>query len=93
MGYSIRTPNGIISMVDVNFKCPKCECLHYEGDYYDKLYNSKNGLIYKQCKVCKSKLGISTDIRGDVHVWLKKDERKVAYKGFGLGEVAEPETK
>lgn len=76
MGYSIRIPNGIISMVDVGFKCPKCECPHSEEDYYDRLYKSKHCLIYKQCKGCKTKLGITTNIRGDVHVWLKEDECK-----------------
>lgn len=74
MGYSIRIPNGILSMVDVDFKCPKCECPHSEADYYDRLYKSKHGLIYKQCKGCKTKLGITTDIRGDVRVWLKEYE-------------------
>ena len=76
MGYSIKIPDGIISMVDVDFKCPKCECPHSEEDYYDRLYKSKHGLIYKRCKGCKTKLGITTDIRGDVCVWLKEDERK-----------------
>jgi len=55
MGYSVRIPNGIISMVYVDFKCPKCECPHSEKDYYDRLYKSKRGLIYKQCKGCKAK--------------------------------------
>ena len=63
-------------MCDVDFKCPKCECPHSEEDYYDRLYKSKHGLIYKQCKGCKTKLGITTDLRGDVRVWLKEDERK-----------------
>ena len=76
MAHSIRIPNGIISIVDVDFKCPKCECPHSEEDYYDRLYKSKHGLIYKQCKGCKTKLGITTDIIGDVRVWLKEDECK-----------------
>jgi|694.fasta_scaffold110388_6 hypothetical protein len=76
MGYSIKIPNGIISMVDVDFNCPKCECPHSEEDWYDTLYKSKNFLIYKQCKGCKTKLGITTDMRGDVQVWLKEDEKK-----------------
>ena len=76
MAYSIKIPNGIISMVDVDFKCPKCKCLHCEEDYYDRLYKSEQGLIYKQCKGCKAKLGITTDMRGDVVIWLKEDEIK-----------------
>ena len=74
-------------MVDVDFKCPKCECPHSEEDYYDRLYKSKHGLIYKQCKGCKTKLGITTDIRGDVRVWLKEDERELPThaRGDGLG--------
>lgn len=76
MAQSIRVPNGIITLVDVDFKCPKCECPHVEEDYYDRLYKSKHGLIYKNCKGCKTKLGITTDILGDVKVWLKSEERK-----------------
>lgn len=76
MGYSIRVPNGILSMVDVDFICPACDCEHTEADYYNKLVKSKYGLIYKQCKSCKVKLGITTDIRGDIRVWLKSEERK-----------------
>jgi len=76
MAYSIIIPNGILSMVDLDFKCPKCECPHSESDYMQRLLNSKTGLIYKRCKGCKVKLGITTDIRGDVRVWLKEDEMK-----------------
>ena len=74
MGFSINVPNGIASLVRVDFKCPKCECPHSEEDYSYRLYKSKHGLIYKQCKGCKTKLGITTDIRGDIRVWLKEEE-------------------
>ena len=77
MTYLIKIPNGIISIVNTGFKCPKCECQHSEEDYYDRLNKSKNSLIYKQCKGCKTKLGITTDIRGDVRVWLKENEYKI----------------
>jgi hypothetical protein len=77
MTYLIKIPNGIISIVNTDFKCPKCECPHSEEDYYDRLYKSKHGLIYKQCKGCKTKLGITSDIRGDVGVWLKENEYKI----------------
>lgn len=76
MGQSIRTPNGILTIVEVDFSCPNCEYLHSEKDYYNRLYNSKHGVIYKRCKGCKTKLGITTDIRGDVRVWLKENENK-----------------
>jgi len=74
MGTSIRIPNGIISIVDIDFKCPKCEYPHSEEDYYSSLSKSKRGLIYRQCKGCKTKLGITIDMRGDVQVWLKSEE-------------------
>lgn len=74
MAESIKIPNGIISVVKSDFKCPKCECPHSEEDYYDNLCNSKHGLIYKKCKGCKTKLGITTHINGDVCAWLKEDE-------------------
>lgn len=75
MGYSVRVPKGIVSMVDVDFQCPKCSCPHGEDDWYERYAKSKTGFIYKQCKGCKTKLGITTDIRGDVRVWLKEDEK------------------
>lgn len=76
MGKTIIIPNGILSICNTDFKCPKCKCLHKEADWYPKYYKSKNGLIYKSCKGCKTKLGITTDIRGDVRVWLKEEEIK-----------------
>lgn len=71
MGYTIPIENGFITMSDTDFKCPKCECPHTESDYYNRLYKSSKGLIYKSCKGCKTKLGITSDIRGDVRVWIK----------------------
>jgi len=76
MGKSIIIPNGILSICDTDFKCPKCECPHSESDYLDRLLNSKKSLIYKKCKGCKTKLGITSDMRGDVQVWLKEEESK-----------------
>jgi len=63
-----------ISYVEAKFKCPKCECPHKEEDYYEKLSKSKTFVSYQKCKGCKTKLGISSDIMGDVVVWLKEDE-------------------
>lgn len=64
-----------VSQIKTAFKCPKCECPHVENDYYNALSKSK-GLIYKACKGCKTKLGITTDIKGVV-VWLKENECKI----------------
>ena len=74
MSQSIRIPNGILSIVDVDFKCPKCQCPHSNEDYYERLNKSKKGFIYKKCKGCKTKLGITADITGDDCVWLKENE-------------------
>ena len=76
MLHLIKNLKGILSIIDVDFKCPKCECPHSETDYFDMLRKSKQGLIYKQCKGCKTKLGITTNMQGEVKVWLKKDELK-----------------
>lgn len=76
MSYSIRVPNGILTMVNVEFECPNCSCLHSEDDYYNQLNKSKCGIIYKGCKCCKTKIGITTNMIGDVCVWLKSDESK-----------------
>jgi len=77
MSKSIKIPNGIITLSETDFKCPKCECIHSEEDYYSKLRNSDKHFIYKKCKGCKTTLGISSNIMGDVVVWLKEEESKI----------------
>jgi len=76
MSYCRRIGGAIVTFVEVDFNCPKCNYGYTEKDYSEGLYNSKRGLIYKSCKGCKTKLGITTDMLGDVHVWLKEDEKK-----------------
>ena len=75
----IKVPNGIITLCETDFKCPRCGYVYHEEDYYSQLDKSKRGLIYKHCKGCKTLIGITTDIRGDVRVWLKSEERN--FKG------------
>ncbi len=75
MPYTVIVPKGIVTLNYVDFKCPKCECPHEEDDYYKKLYKSKNCLIYIKCKECKTKLGVTCDILGDVKVWIKAEEK------------------
>jgi hypothetical protein len=79
MGYGINgSINGEgfhLSMMTMDFECPWCE-YKYTADWYEEqLYNSKRGLIYKSCKICKNKIGITFKMDG-VAVWLKKDENK-----------------
>lgn len=76
MGQTIILGGAIVSLVDVDFNCPVCGCPHNEDDYQKRLHKSNTGLIYKQCKGCKTKLGITSDMRGDVVVWLKDEEKK-----------------
>jgi hypothetical protein len=76
MSYTVKIPNGLITFCNADFKCPVCECPHTEDDYYKTIQKSKHGLIYKQCKGCKTKLGITYDMRGDVVVWEKSTEIK-----------------
>ena len=73
----IQIDNAIITLCETDFKCPKCDYVYHEEDYYSQLDKSKRGLIYKHCKGCKTKIGITTDIRGDVRVWLKNEEAKL----------------
>lgn len=77
MGYCVRIPDGIISMAESDFQCPKCGHGYNEEDYYNRLVKSKRYYIYKTCKTCSTKMGISVDYRGDVQVWLKEDESKI----------------
>lgn len=72
----ITIPNGIICISKTDFKCPSCDKLFTEKDYYSQLYKSKRGLIYKRCNCCGIRMGITTCIRGDVRVWDKRDEKK-----------------
>jgi predicted 3-demethylubiquinone-9 3-methyltransferase (glyoxalase superfamily) len=76
MTYCVPIKNGIMTFCETDFKCPKCECQHEEEDYFEKLDRSKKGLIYIKCKGCKTKLGVSFNIMGDVVAWLKEEEKK-----------------
>jgi uncharacterized Zn finger protein len=77
MGYSIKIPNGILCMSKVDFECPSCGFPYYEEDYYTRLVRNKYPITYLTCKRCKNKIGISSDIKGDVVVWLKENETKI----------------
>jgi len=74
----IPIKDGIICTCKTDFECPRCGYEYQESDYMQRLENSHNGFIYKTCKGCKEKLGISSNIRGDVVVWLKSEETKIA---------------
>lgn len=69
--------SGIIhlSLVKTQFDCPECGKTYQEGDYVDRLQKSKEGLIYKQCTACGIKMGITTNMKGDVVVWDKEVEK------------------
>ena len=74
MGYGINSNGFHLSMCHTDFKCPKCTCHHDADDYQDKLQKSKKGYIYKKCKGCKTTLGITYNVIGDVVAWLKEEE-------------------
>ena len=69
----ITVPNGIICISKTEFNCPSCGKLYTEKDYYSQLDKSKRGLIYKRCK-CGIRIGITSDIRGDIRAWDKGTE-------------------
>ena len=76
MSKSVFIKGGILTLADVDFKCPNCQHEYGEDFYYKQLYNSAKGLIYKVCKGCKKKMGITSDMKGDVVVWLKENEER-----------------
>jgi len=78
--FKIGNGYGFLCMVETDFKCPKCEYNYTEKDYYNQLTNSKCGFIYKRCRGCGIRLGITTDYKGDIRVWLKDDENKLNTK-------------
>lgn len=81
MSKTVYMAGAIITLAKTDFTCPKCECPHTEDDYWQKMDKSKTGLIYMKCKGCKTKLGITGDMKGDTVVWLKEDEKKYARLG------------
>jgi hypothetical protein len=76
MSKTILYGGAIITLAATDFTCPKCECPHVENDYWEKMHKSKTGLIYMNCKGCKTRLGITGDMKGDTVVWLKEDEKQ-----------------
>ncbi len=80
MTYSVRVPNGIITMCETDFNCPICQCLHTEEDYDKAMKRSSSGSIYKNCKGCKRKIGVAIDFKGDIHVWEPEDKTKLKNK-------------
>lgn len=63
--------NGFLCLAKTDFNCPVCGKYYTEEDYYRQLDKSRDGLIYKKCKGCGQRIGITTDMRGDVRVWVK----------------------
>lgn len=78
MSKTIVFHGALITLCDTDFKCPNCGEIHNEDDWYPRVNKSKHGVIYRNCKNddCGQRLGVTTDIKGDVVVWLKKEERK-----------------
>jgi len=77
MSKSIQWLNGIITLTKTDCECPECKTIYDEDFYYNQLCKSKKGFIYKTCKKCKSKIGLSFNMMGDTVSWLKKDEEKL----------------
>jgi len=75
MGETILINGALVSISKTDFDCPSCGHTHHEDDWYPKLNRSRQGQIYMLCKDCKQMLGVTVDMRGDVHAWLKKDEK------------------
>lgn len=74
--FKMGNDHGILSLVDTDFQCPDCGQVHSEDDYFARMQKSKYGLIYCKCKQCRVMLGVTTDMRGDVKVWIKSEEKK-----------------
>ena len=72
MSYAVIIPNGILTLSNNEFNCPKCNFTHDSEEYYDKICEKR--LIYIKCKNCKTKLGLTSDIKGDIQVWEKSKE-------------------
>ena len=76
MAYTVRIERGYARIVETSFNCPKCKKLFHEDFYIKAMDKSSSGLVYKRCTGCKTTIGITADILGDVRVWEKKTEKK-----------------
>lgn len=74
MSKSIIINGAIITLAKTEIDCPNCKKVYNEDFYYNQLQKSDKGFIYKYCKGCNEKIGISLNIMGDSVCWLKKDE-------------------
>lgn len=74
MSETIPIKGGFLRLVETDFNCPSCGEIHHEEDYYKALCKNKSGVTYRKCKGCKTALGISSNIMGDVVVWRKDEE-------------------
>lgn len=79
MGYGIFIPGGHLSMCYADFNCPNCGKAYDNDWYYKQLEKAKRGFIEKTCIGCKKKIGIASDMMGDVQVWLKEDINLIDY--------------
>lgn len=66
---------GIITISSIHFKCPNCSCVHKESSYYDRLCNSKKGVVYDDCVKCGDRFGISVNMKGNIIAWSKNNEK------------------
>lgn len=58
---------GLLSTVQSHFECPICTCSQEPKDIKG---------MYQKCKGCKRSLGVVIDMKGNIHVWDKKEEKK-----------------
>lgn len=68
MSYQIIGKGFLLQMCDTKFICPICERPDDGEDFSEALNKSKRGYIYRNCKGCKRKLFITSDIKGDLVV-------------------------
>lgn len=74
MSKAIIFNRGIVTVCETSFLCPICGCPHEEADWYPKMEKKNLPVIYIKCKGCKRKIGVSSNITGDVVVWEKATE-------------------
>lgn len=75
MGKTIIINGAIITLAKTDIQCPECKTIYFEDFFYKQMMKSSSGLIYKKCKQCNEKIGITTNMMGDSVCWLKKNER------------------
>jgi len=65
MSYTIKIPNGILTMSETIVECPICSKQFDALKYDERLHNAKKTFITITCEGCKNRIGLTMDMKCD----------------------------